>query len=496
MLTDRLNKKALLLAVPVGIFILLCCFSGKMSAVAQEAGIYTGGASGVSDGSSSAKNSSTAEEADAQKSKVELEQEEAETIETIEKKEQEALAAKKETEKIIEEKEVLKESLEAKEEAATLLKEKAATIKKEASATNDKKALNKAKELSRQAEQLEREATIQKEKLKIAEEKALLAQKQLNLQEENITELKKELRNLKTEKLGKMSFVEKALRSVVIIILGVILFLLLKKGLKVFERLITEKDRIRESEATLRIKTLVKLFYWMGSLIIMGAILYMVLENHGFNVAPLLAGAGIVGLAFGFGGQYLIRDLINGLFILIEGQYRINDVVKINEYGGLVEDINLRITTLRDLAGRVIIIPNGEVKTVVNFTREYAQALLDIGVAYKENVDKVMDVIKAIGKEMQEDAYFGRLILGELEMLGVDDFGDSQVTIKFRIKTLPIKQWEVSREFRRRLKNRFDELGIEIPFPHRTLYWGIGKDNDWMKALLNQHISKAPKGEK
>ena len=118
---------------------------------------------------------------------------------------------------------------------------------------------------------------------------------------------------------------------------------------------------------------------------------------------------------------------------------------------------------------------------MVNYTKGYAQALLDIGVAYKENVDRVIQVIKDMGKEMRQDSYFGKLILDELEMLGVDNFADSAVVIKFRMKTLPIKQWEVMREFRRRLKNKFDELGIEIPFPHRTVYWGAGKENDWMK---------------
>jgi len=221
-----------------------------------------------------------------------------------------------------------------------------------------------------------------------------------------------------------------------------------------------------------------------------GLIVYLVLETLGLSVGPLIAGAGIMGLAFGFGGQYLIRDLINGIFIVLEGQYRINDVVKIGEYGGLVEDINLRITTLRDLEGRVIIIPNGEIKTVVNYTRKYAQALLSIGVAYKENVDHVMEVIKEIGAQMRDDDHFGKLILGDVEMFGVDDFGDSQVTIKFRIKTLPIKQWEVMREFRRRIKNRFDELGIEIPFPHRTIYWGTGKENEWVKDFADQIASK------
>ena len=263
----------------------------------------------------------------------------------------------------------------------------------------------------------------------------------------------------------------------------------LRFGITKLEKSVSKEDAIVENDNIQRIKTLGKLINWLGGIFIIVAVVYMVLENFGVNVAPLIAGAGIVGLAFGFGGQYLIRDLINGLFIIVEGQYSINDVVKIGEYGGLVEGINLRITTLRDLAGRVIVIPNGEIKTVVNFTREFAQALINLGVAYKENVDNVMEVIKQVGKEMRDDSYFGKLILDDLEMLGVDDFADSQVTIKFRIKTLPIKQWEVSREFRRRIKNRFDELGIEIPFPHRTMYWGADKDNDWMKALLNKNLT-------
>jgi small conductance mechanosensitive channel len=208
----------------------------------------------------------------------------------------------------------------------------------------------------------------------------------------------------------------------------------------------------------------------------------MMLENFGINVAPLLAGAGIVGLALGFGGQYLIRDLINGIFILFEGQFRVNDVVKIGDLGGLVESMNLRVTQLRDLEGRVIYIPNGEIKTVINFTKGYSQALLDIGVAYKENVDDVMRVMKDVSKGMRQDPYFGKLILEDMEMLGVDAFTDSAVIIKCRMKTLPIKQWEVAREYRRRLKNKFDELGIEIPFPHRTLYWGTKQGEGMQKS--------------
>ena len=291
-----------------------------------------------------------------------------------------------------------------------------------------------------------------------------------------IEELEQKIEELKQgDVVEKQSLIRRLFVTGIVILIACVLFVLLKYGLKRFEEVISEKGAIRESEQTLRFKTIVRLFHWVGSIAILGASLYMVLENFGVNVAPLLAGAGIVGLAFGFGGQYLIRDLINGIFILLEGHYSVNDVVKIGEYAGVVESINLRITILRDAEGRVIIIPNGEVKTVVNLTKEYSRAVLSIGVAYKENVDRVMDAIKQIGKEIRQDEYFSRLITEDLEMLGVDDFADSQVIIKFRVKTLPIKQWEVARELRRRIKNRFDELGIEIPFRNRTLYWGTSK---------------------
>lgn len=282
------------------------------------------------------------------------------------------------------------------------------------------------------------------------------------------------------------SWQDKIFRLIVILLVGLTLFKLLKLGVARMTVRISEKDVLRESGQTLQFKTLLQLVNWTGSVLIIGIVSYMILESFGIDMAPLLAGAGIAGLAFGFGGQYLIRDIINGIFILIEGQYRIEDVVQIGEYGGLVESVNLRHTRLRDLEGRVIYIPNGEIKSVINFTKEYSQALLDIGVAYKENVDYVMEVIKQVSDEMQQDAYFGKLILEKLEMLGVDAFADSQVTIKCRIKTLPIKQWEVAREFRRRLKNRFDELGIEIPFPHRTIYLGVDKDNDFLRRAFSK----------
>ncbi|OGW75425.1 MAG: hypothetical protein A2Z72_00335 [Omnitrophica bacterium RBG_13_46_9] len=417
---------------------------------------------------------------------------------------EQAQAAKAEAETAQAEAEKAKKEAEIQKKAAELEKQKLETeiketevSKKEAEiAQKTAKSREEIKEAIQKTKQEEKEDKIAKEKARVTEEKMLAAQKKAMLAEEELklAQAKLALAMEKIqEKNAERGFTEKLLESVAIILIGLFLFLLIKLGIRKLEKAITKKDVIRESETILRVKTMVKLFNWLGTIVILIVVLYMVLENHGLNVAPLLAGAGIVGLAFGFGGQYLIRDLINGLFILIEGQYRVDDVVKIGEYGGLVEDINLRITTLRDLEGRVIIIPNGEVKTVVNYTREYAQALLDIGVAYKENVDQVMEVIKKIGKEMRDDKHFGRLILDDVEMFGVDDFGDSQVTIKFRMKTLPIKQWEVMREFRRRLKNRFDELGIEIPFPHRTVYWGTGKENEWVRNFADRISSKDAK---
>ncbi len=278
--------------------------------------------------------------------------------------------------------------------------------------------------------------------------------------------------------------------AALIFVTGMVFYFLLRFGLHRFNDFITEKEAIRESEHVLRLKTLTKLLHWLGSFAIFFTLVYMILKEFEVDVSPLLAGAGIAGLAFGFGGQYLIRDLINGVFILAEGQIRINDVVKIGEFAGLVEDVNLRMTTLRDMEGKVIYIPNGEIKTVQNLTKDYARAVLTIGVAYKENVDRVMEAITEIGRELRGDVYFGKLVTGDLEMLGVDDFAESQVSIKFRIQTLPIKQWEVARELRRRIKNRFDELGIEIPFPHRTLYWGAGSDNAWFREAVRPAENK------
>ncbi len=196
----------------------------------------------------------------------------------------------------------------------------------------------------------------------------------------------------------------------------------------------------------------------------------LILRELGIDIAPMLAGVGIVGLAIGFGAQSLVKDIVSGVFILIENQFDVGDVIHTAGVGGKVEKVTLRSTTLRDAEGKVHIIPNGRMDVVTNMTRTFSKFVIDIGVAYKEDVDEVMAVMKQIGDEMNADAEIGRKIIGPFEVLGVQDLADSAVVIRAQFTTKPIEQWGIGREFRRRIKRAFDERGISIPFPQRTLH--------------------------
>jgi len=198
----------------------------------------------------------------------------------------------------------------------------------------------------------------------------------------------------------------------------------------------------------------------------------MALKELGFDVTALLTAAGIGGLALSLGAQDLIRDYISGFFLLVEDQVRVGDVAVINGFSGTVEEMSLRTLTLRALDGTATIIPNRQITAVSNMTKSFSRYVIDIEVAYKENVDEVMAVLKEIGEGLAADPLFKDDILEPLEILGVDDFGASGVNIKIMITTKPLQQWVVGRELRRRIKNTFDEKGIEIPFPHLSLYWG------------------------
>ncbi|MGH2451954.1 MAG: mechanosensitive ion channel family protein [Candidatus Limnocylindria bacterium] len=196
---------------------------------------------------------------------------------------------------------------------------------------------------------------------------------------------------------------------------------------------------------------------------------FMILSEVGVDITPVLAGLGVVGLAVGFGAQSIVRDIISGVFILIEDQYRRGDVVRIGGVAGLVEDVNLRRTVLRDLDGIVYSVPNGEVAVSANFTRGYSRVNLDVVVGYGEDLDRVRGVLDRVGAELAADPEWKERIVEPPAVLRVDAFEDSGITLKVLGTTAPIEQWAVAGELRRRIKAAFDDEGIEIPFPHRTL---------------------------
>lgn len=247
---------------------------------------------------------------------------------------------------------------------------------------------------------------------------------------------------------------------------------LLSRASGLIARNLNSGGRLDPGELEKRVSTLTGILSATARVILWLVIVMMILRRLGIDVAPIIAGAGILGLAVGFGAQELVRDVIAGFFILLENQVRAGDVAIINGTGGLVEQVGLRTIILRDVAGTVHVMQNGKINSMSNMTKGWSSAVFDIGIAYKEDTDRVVAVMQAVATDVQSDETLGPEILEPLEVFGVDSFGESDVVIKARLKTRPGKQWAVGREYRRRLKYAFDREGIEIPFPHRTLYWG------------------------
>jgi small-conductance mechanosensitive channel len=232
-----------------------------------------------------------------------------------------------------------------------------------------------------------------------------------------------------------------------------------------------------------RVTTLASTFRGaMSGLVVICGFLFL-LEVAGMDLKTVLGGAAVVGLAVAFGAQNLMRDYFNGFMILMEGQYELNDWIKIGDVSGAVERITLRITTLRDLEGCAHFIPNGEIKRVTNMTHKWSQALIDIGVTYKEDVDRVMGILMDIAKELRNDGAFKAFIIDEPVMLGVNLFTESGVVIRMLITTRAGMQWAVRREMLRRVKNKFDEAGIEIPVPHRVIFQRLEKGAEQSPVL-------------
>jgi small conductance mechanosensitive channel len=262
-------------------------------------------------------------------------------------------------------------------------------------------------------------------------------------------------------------------RVILIAVAMTVAFALLKRGMERLRRLY--EGALPGPAEIQRASTLTQIVRDVARIVIFFMGVMMILSEMGIDLKPVLAAAGLGGLAVGFGAQSLVKDLISGFFILLENSIRVGDVVEVAGVSGLVEQIELRAVRLRDLSGNVHVVPNGVIDKVKNMTKEYSFYLFNVGVAYREDVDEVMAVLNSIAEEIRADPVFKDDILEPLEMLGVDQFADSAVVIKCRMKTQPIKQWRIGREMNRRIKKTFDAKGIEIPFPHQTIYWGEPK---------------------
>jgi moderate conductance mechanosensitive channel len=279
-----------------------------------------------------------------------------------------------------------------------------------------------------------------------------------------------------------------ALRITLILIAAWVLIGVLQRTIRSMRQRIA--SRLDDREAAKRAETLGRVFRYLVAVVVSLIAGMLVLGELGVSVAPILGAAGVVGLAVGFGAQSLVKDYFTGFFLLLENQIRQGDVVKLGDHAGLVEEVTLRYVQLRDYDGNVHYVPNGHITTVVNMSRGFSQAVMDIGVAYREDVDEVMAVMRRVGEQMRADEVFGPRILDALEIAGVDQWADSAVVIRCRFRTQPLEQWGVRREYLRRLKAAFDAEGIEIPYPHLTVYAGAdrtGKAPAFPMQQVTQH---------
>ncbi|HNU71118.1 MAG TPA: mechanosensitive ion channel family protein [Thermodesulfobacteriota bacterium] len=278
------------------------------------------------------------------------------------------------------------------------------------------------------------------------------------------------------------------LRLVVILVLSIVTLKLAQTlSVRVFSSLQKRRDDIEFQKRT---ETLGSIVHYILTVAIVFIAAIMVLSELGVKIGPVLAAAGVVGVAVGFGAQSLVKDVLSGFFILLEDQIRVGDVVDIAGKSGLVEKINLKITILRDLAGNVHYIPNGQISIVTNMTKGYSRYVFDIEISYDQDVDEVLQVMQEVDESLRSDPAFKDDIIEPLEILGLDRFADSAVIVKARTTTKPIKQWGVAREFNRRLKKKFEEKNIEKPFPQLTL--SLRQDKQGKAPSLNVRVQGEP----
>src|ERR671912_1750757 len=275
-----------------------------------------------------------------------------------------------------------------------------------------------------------------------------------------------------------INFAQSSFRVLLIIVAALLAIKFLRLGLNRLEVILVRAREASESvpgAAAMRIRTLMGVLWTIVAGLVWFTAVLTILGQVGVNVTPILASAGVVGLAVGFGAQNLVKDFVSGFFLILENQIRVGDVAIINGTGGLVEAITFRTIVLRDQAAVVHVFPNGSINTLSNMTKDWSAYVMDIGVGYGEDTDRVIEVMRRVAGELQSDPQYGSAMLEPIEIIGVDAFTDSAVIIKGRLKTLPIRQWMVGREYRRRLKKAFEAENIEFPFPQRTVLVGEAK---------------------
>ncbi len=269
-------------------------------------------------------------------------------------------------------------------------------------------------------------------------------------------------------------FLDHGLTVLIIIVVGIVFWIVLKQAMPPLVRRVMTRPRGGESREGLRrrAETLQGVFLGIVRIIIVLLVVFMILSEMNIDIGPILAGFGVAGIAVGFGAQFLIRDLIAGIFILMENQYRIGDVAKVADVVGVVEDINLRKTVLRDMDGIVHHVPNGEIRVASNYSRHFARINLDISVGYGTDLDFAIETINRVCKEMADEERWKQRLRSVPSALRVNKLGDSGIDIKVVGDVQPLEQWNAMGELRLRIKKEFDKVGIEIPWPHTKVYFG------------------------
>ena len=258
------------------------------------------------------------------------------------------------------------------------------------------------------------------------------------------------------------------IRIALLIALAYVLMKLLRAGLdrlEIFLIRATERTESISGGAAKRIKTLTGVLWTIGCGLLWFVVVLVIFSQIGLNIGPILAGAGVAGLAVGFGAQHLVRDLVSGFFLLLENQIRVGDIAVVNGTGGMVEAITFRTVVLRDQAGLVHVFPNGSINTLANATKDWSASVIDVTLSYRTDTDRVMEIMRQVGEAMKQDPEYGSVMLEPIEIFGVENFTDTTVTIKARLKTQPSMQYRVGREFRRRLKYALQRADSELAAP-------------------------------